>query len=349
MDTSASSKIPPIYFWLPARAWPESFPERAEDFVPQRGYHSWIAQTYLRLKEAGFECYQTEELPKSGIIIGYRDFFSYEFKPGAKQFCVCIKADCNPHPYTQLQITHNATEVDAPNLQVNAISPDYYLLTSRRYYIPHWPQPGLIPRDDRRGTQIQNVTFYGSSYNLAPELKHSQWREFLEFQGMNWCLEEQRDRWKDYSQVDLVVAVRSFTQTTDYPWKPASKLFNGWRAGVPCILGVESAFQGERKSELDYIEVRSYEETMAAVKRLQNDPQLYQAMQENGRQRAKEVEIPRMVERWKLFLLDVAVPGYEEWCAKSPAERRWYFLQRRLAEKVSRAKREVRRRLTPKA
>ena len=37
--------------------------------------------------------------------------------------------------------------------------------------------------------------------------------------------------------------------------KPPSKLFNSWLAGVPAVLGHESAYRAERRSDLDYIEV----------------------------------------------------------------------------------------------
>ncbi|WP_008311040.1 glycosyltransferase [Leptolyngbya sp. PCC 6406] len=334
-------KHPSIYFWLPADIWPHPFPEKADTFITRRGFDSWVTQTYLRLREAGFDCQKANEIPDEGIIIAYRDFLPYDFKPNPRQLCVCIKGDKNPNPYAQIHITHNLVESQSPNLKVQSITHDYQLLWGPRYYIPHWPQPGLIPRDLARGERIENIAYYGNPYNLAPELRQPQWNEFVQSLGMNWIVEQQRDRWHDYRQVDIVVAVRSFTDKTDYPWKPASKLFNSWRAETPAILGVESAFQGERKSHLDYLEVRSCSELKNALKRLKDDPTLYRAMQENGRQRAQEIEIPQMVARWQHFLLNVAVPAYEKWCSQNSVERHLYFLTRTLALKASRVQKTM--------
>lgn len=35
-----------------------------------------------------------------------------------------------------------------------------------RYWVPHWPPPGLIPRDPNR-TGVQRVVFTGTPKNLA--------------------------------------------------------------------------------------------------------------------------------------------------------------------------------------
>jgi hypothetical protein len=37
----------------------------------------------------------------------------------------------------------------------------------------------------------------------------------------------------------------------------AIKLYNCWHAGVPAVLGAESAFRANRRSDLDYLEVQS--------------------------------------------------------------------------------------------
>lgn len=333
-----SQSLPKIYFWLPTEIGPQPFPDNADTFIPRRGFDSWITQTYLRLTEAGFSCQLTGTLPEEGIIVAYRDFLPYSLQPGPKQFIVCVKADKNPNPYAQIHVSHNPIEAELPDLTVQSIPDDYQLLLGPRYYIPHWPQPGLIPRESERETRLENIAYYGTSYNLAAELKQEQWQRFVASLGLNWVVEQRRDQWHNYSHVDVVVAVRSFSGETDYSWKPASKLFNSWRAGVPAILGAESAFKGERKNQLDYIEADSYEAAKSALQRLQNSPELYQAMQNNGFQRAREIEIPQIVAKWQHFLLEVAVPGYENWCAKSSRERRLYYLRRSLAIKASRLK-----------
>ena len=153
-----SLKEPLIHFWLPSEIWPSSFPESAEKFMSRKGYDSWIVQTYLRLKESGFNCEKVSRIPEEGIVVTYREFLPYEYRPNPQQLLICVKADKNPHPYAQIHITHNYSESKRPNLQIYCVNPEeYYLLWGPRYYIPHWPQPGLIPRNLERGNRIQNV------------------------------------------------------------------------------------------------------------------------------------------------------------------------------------------------
>ena len=144
--------------------------------------------------------------------------------------------------------------------------------------------------------------------------------------GLSWRLVP-RQRWHDYREVDVVVAVRSFDRR-DYRCKPPSKLYNAWRARVPAILGQESAYQANRKSELDYLEVTSVEDAVAALRRLRDDPALRHTMIENGRRRAEDIDPGKIVERWRSVLTDDIVPAHARWCAAS-RWRRADFLQRR--------------------
>ncbi|NES04757.1 MAG: glycosyltransferase [Okeania sp. SIO2F4] len=34
------------------------------------------------------------------------------------------------------------------------------------YFIPHWSQPGLIPRNPKRGDGFENIVFFGREQNL---------------------------------------------------------------------------------------------------------------------------------------------------------------------------------------
>jgi len=70
------------------------------------------------------------------------------------------------------------------------------------------------------------------------------------------------DRWHDFREVDVVVAVRGFDRHR-HANKPPTKLFNAWHAGVPVILGRESAYQHERLSPLDYLEAGSFAEVVS--------------------------------------------------------------------------------------
>ena len=103
-------------------------------------------------------------------------------------------------------------------------------------------------------------------------------------------------RWADYSDIDLVVAVRP--PVGSHTGKPASKLYNAWRAGVPALLGPEPAYRELRTDPLDYIEVGSVDEALAAIDRLRADPSLYRRMVERGRERAVAFSPEAVLEQW---------------------------------------------------
>ncbi|MGD1809418.1 hypothetical protein ACP6PL_28845 [Dapis sp. BLCC M126] len=294
--------LPPIYFYLPQKDWLDNMPEQPDVYWEQfgQGIYSWTLQTYLYLKADGFPCTLVGTMPDEGIIIAHRDSFPYKLRPTPKVLMVCIKPDRNPHPYAQLQVVQNPQ--DAKKLK-------------NSYYITHWRQPGLIPRDPDRDDRFENIGYFGISFNLAPELKAASWSKQLEELGLNWEIIP-KNRWHDYSNIDAIVAVRNFQQQ-DYTQKPATKLYNAWHAGVPAILGKESAFQSERKNEFDYFEVASLDEAINILKRLRDNPKMSQKVRENGQIRAKEVDPQSVLMQWRRFLSNTAIPEYKCWCSLS--------------------------------
>ena len=58
----------------------------------------------------------------------------------------------------------------------------------------------------------------------------------------------------DYRTLDAVIAVRPFEPHL-YFAKPASKLINAWRAGVPALVGPEFASREIRRTDDDFLEV----------------------------------------------------------------------------------------------
>ena len=93
-------------------------------------------------------------------------------------------------------------------------------------------------------------------------------------------------------------------------------------------MGYESAFRFERKSKLDYIEVASPDEIIKALKQLRDDKELYRAMVENGKIRAKETDTGILIKRWRTFLIDIAAPAYERWCLAPEFRRKIFIMQR---------------------
>ena len=332
---------PPIFFFVPNSAdWPE-LPTDVQQYWPwmraQRhlawwGQFNWTLQTYLRLRAAGFCCRLAREIPTEGVVVAHRDFLPTDLQPSPRQLLVCLLADRNRsgsvgcHPYAQIHIVQNPHD-------------DFLTRASagwRAYYMPQWPQPGLLPRDPDRGDRFEVAAFFGYEHNLASELRHPTWTARLRDLGLIWR-SVPREQWHDYREVDVVIAVRTFGYF-DFSSKPPSKLYNAWHAGVPAILGAESAFRANRRSNLDYLEVQSLEETAAAVRCLRDAPTLRQRMVRNGLARARDVHPARLAERWQDLFTEAILPAYEEWTQASPwsraayrHRRAWAFRHRKAA------------------
>jgi hypothetical protein len=329
-----SDKFPPIYFYLPEADWPvgnllES-PESYQEVIAQStstGTYGWILQTYLHLKASGFPCTLIGTIPTEGIVLAYRKTLPEDLQPGSKLLLVCVQGDEGQHPFAQVHLVQNSQELLKPYRLLG----DRILFPGEIYFMPYWPQPGAIPRDASRGDRFENIAYVGREMNLAPELLDPSWQEKLKALGLQWQVISARDRWNDYSQIDAILAVRSFNRPSDYHWKPAAKLYNAWHAGVPAIIGVDSAYRAERQSKLDYIEVKSPSEAIAALVRLRDDTDWRHAMVENGKIRAQETTPETLVLRWKNLLTDVVVPAYHRWSNSSNLTRQAFLTRRSLA------------------
>ncbi|MEW6499442.1 MAG: hypothetical protein AB1589_44295, partial [Cyanobacteriota bacterium] len=329
-----TEQLPPIYFYLPESDWsdinlsvnPDTYQEVYKS-GKSTGTYNWIFQTYLRLKADGFPCEIAGKMPAEGIVVAWTTTVAHSLQPGSKLLLIVVCGDKSKHPYAPLHVVQNRQEILYPHVHIG----DKYLVPGEKYFIPHWPHPGLIPRDRARGDRFENVAYLGRKENLVSELRQPSWQEQMNALGLRFQVVRSPALWNDYSELDAIVAVRSFNRKNDYYWKPASKLYNAWIAGVPAILGRESAYQTERKSELDYLEATSLDEVMLALKRLRDDKELRRAMIENGKLRAEELQPDQLVIQWRTFLTDIAIPAYERWCTASNSTRKVFLTRRDLA------------------
>lgn len=279
----------------------------------QLGEHAWVLQTFLRLTRAGHPAELANVPPDEGLIV----FHAKQSKALARRLprrrdvvLVGARADNREPLIADFEVLQNGRFADG----------------RRRFHIPHWPQPGLISRDPARGTRLERLVYKGFDRNLHPAFRSEAWRRFLAGQGIEWVTDsvafagrstdKMAIEWPDFRQVDAVLAVRP-DERSQRTAKPATKLLNAWLAGVPALLGPEYAFRELRRSDLDYLEVGSLSEAEAAVRRLREDPGLYQAMVENGRSRAAEYTVEATVRRWAELLYET-LPAL----AHTPASRR---------------------------
>lgn len=266
----------------------------------------WSAQTFMNLKKRGLNVHLASQLVPGKINIVPFDYlylsdFSY------RSYVVVVQYD-RPHPELceQCIVLNKVGAIDASH-----------------HFQPHWPQPNLEPRDPSRGTRIENLTFKGNSYNLAEEFRSPEFLDALKALNIKLVLSSEEagfNGWRDYKTADVVIAVRNITRY-DSTLKPALKLTNAWFAGCPAILSPEPAYQTLRQSELDYIEVTTAEEAIAALKRLQDEPALYTAMIENGFRRASEFTEDKVALYMRNVLAGGIATGYEQWLRQSPLQK----------------------------
>lgn len=271
----------------------------------QTGERAWILQTYLRLRRAGHPVELSGAAPEDGLVV----FHSKQGKELLRQrsrlcdaILVGVRADNREPLIADFEILQNGFFADG----------------RRRFFVPHWPQPGLVPRDSAREERIERLAYKGFAANLHPAFRSDAWRDFLQGEGIEWVEDAVafagRNRldleWPDFRTVDIVLAVRPSEKKQRHS-KPATKLVNAWLAGVPALLGPELAFQELRRSDLDYLEVATLTEAQDAVLRLLRDPGLYRSMVENGRRRAAEFAPEALVPRWAELLFET-IPALAE-------------------------------------
>lgn len=206
------------------------------------------------------------------------------------------------------------------------------LLVSRdeaAIYIPQWAQPGLIPRNQSRSA-IRTVGFLGDpGINLAKCFREPCFEHELYRRGYRLLIRgksAQQVRWHDYSDVDVILAVRDIP-AEHLKLKPVNKLTNAWLAGVPAMIGAEPAIQAIRQSPLDCLEVAEPGDVFHALGRLERCPALYRDMVDHGRRRGAEYADEAIATRW-MQAIEAMQNTFRAWQALSAADRRADCLRR---------------------
>jgi hypothetical protein len=304
----------PVYFVTRDPKWQDligkPLPEDIEPLLQrcETTQDIWSVQTYMLLRQRGLGVHlASSPVPGRISIAPYYCLNPKELSYNS--YVVAVFHDCARPEICEQWLVLNPSQVS----------------DQRHHYIPHWPQPNLKPRDVSRGTLVENLVFKGRDYNLDDIFRTPSFLGQLEALGIRLVTsseqpERQFDEWRDYSEADVVLAVRNNTHY-DISRKPPLKLINAWFAGCPAILGPEPAYQWLRKSELDYIEVRTPDQAIAALKQLRDNPKLYAAMVENGFRRAQEFTPNQTAHYWRKLLAEPITAGYEQWLRQSAMQK----------------------------
>jgi len=335
MADTVSGSFKPNYPLLPYRVnfvcehperWPELLsgaptPLLNPDDIPERivsSSDSWIVCTYLRLSAVSGNVRVVDRaIPGEICVVDGRDIAIRNWSYGS--FVICCRGDCPDPTIADWVVAQNSLQKCA----------------RKSICIPLWPQPGLISRDITRGAILTNLAYKGHIRNLDDSFKTAAFRSALVDLGVSFQLDVCDDQffrttgWNDFRNTDALLAARNLT-LEDALIKPPSKLVNAWGAGVPALLGPEPAFRELRKSDLDYIEIRSPDDVIKALRRLKDQPALYAAMIANGLTRYTEFTTAKIVERWLAMLAGPVATEYRTWCAASASTRLFRYARRSL-------------------
>lgn len=264
------------------------------------GELSWIVQTFLRLREAGIGGIEIAESP-SPHAINILSAFGPVPPPSVPDcFCAAIQADFPRLWWAQMNIQQNR----AAGLPGDP-------------FVTFWPQPGLIARDPERGG-VKRAAFLGKvGGNLA--WGEDRWRAALAPLGIEFIAPGPAE-WHDFSRIDAAIGIRDFERRR---WnnKPANKLINAWRAGVPFIGGADSAFVQTGEAGVDHLRAAGPGVVVEALVRLRDDPEQYARLVAAGRRQAARFTTQTLVEEWTALLEGPVEARYRRWLARPGYER----------------------------
>ncbi|MBX9742609.1 MAG: hypothetical protein K2W99_03610 [Chthoniobacterales bacterium] len=278
-----------VFFYLPEHSFPSDPLEKMwrEELPfqfrgPNIGDQAWVYYTWHLLTRAGVRCQLTTQFPSHGIVLMWNAALLKEpLSPDV--FLVDIATYLYPHPKAGCCLVQNrALAQQLPN----------------SLFVPHWPQPSLQPRELKRSTRFENICFLGEFANCAPELQSEEWFEKLRHElGLFFELRG-HDQWHNYRDVDAVVAVRSFSKE-EYLFKPPTKLYNAWLAGVPFIGGFDSAFAADGIAGKNYLVAQSQQDVFDHLKHLKEDLSFRTNLIDHGLQASKYITKEATLRFWK--------------------------------------------------
>lgn len=272
------------------------------------GVFAWIIQTYIQLKKRGLDVRLVRDFVPGKICIITTDHLSIKTY-GFGSFVIACQQDRGRPEICEHRIVQN---------KLNIVD------THTDHYIPHWPQPNIVPRHESRGDRITTLSYKGVFINLAPAFRSPEFIQALDKLQIKFDADindnlrgkQAWDRWRDYADADGVLAVRAADQYV-LSIKPPTKLINAWLAGSIPILGVEPAYRQLRQSELDYFEVESPQDTIAVLEKLRNEPGLFRAVLANGQKRSKEYGAGSTAKAWRDLLAGPISDAYQRWRKES--------------------------------
>lgn len=266
------------------------------------GADCWIAQTFVHLRRLGAPVRLASRLsPRAINVVHYDDLPGWKRAP-FWAFLVTIQADRARPGIADLRVVQNELCVREP---------------SRDHFMPLWPQAGLRPRDPRRRRSLSRLAYFGLEIYMPAELGGAAFRARLAELGVELAPRYRPELWSDYRDVDAVLAIRE-ASAYGLSIKPASKLVNAWRAGALPIMGPEPAYRQIGRPGVDYLEVRSADEAVGALRWLRERPDEADRLRASGARAGRAYSDAEIARRWIELLEAVALPAFERWSGEGP-------------------------------
>lgn len=289
-------------------AWESGHPPALLGSGKSASAQAWLFQTWTEVREKTGAALATS-LPPEGRIVTLSNFLPPHFRASPGQCIAAVVADFLPHPGAQIQIVQNAAH--AKRLPGSV-------------FIPHWPQPNLIPRSAGRAGRFETLAYFGDPKNLAPELQSREFQNQLRTR-CGLALEIRGpDRWHDYSGIDAILAVRDFSKAR-HLHKPATKLYNAWLAGVIPVTGLDSACAAEGTDGTDFLRAGSPAEMLGRLEQLKNDPGLRRRIVSAGQKKTASRNRDAVRQIWLDFLSGQLPQSLHRWQSLPPLRRRMIF------------------------
>lgn len=251
---------------------------------------NWVLQTYIATKKHFPDSSLSAHLKPHAINIS----MSYDLpriRPLCRPFVISIRADSPGRWWASLEVVQNKSQV-GPNST----------------WMPHYPQPGLIPRDPSRNDTFKTVGYFGPPINHYHRFTRapagmtrirSAVREVCTELGLIFV--ERADATNDYSDVDAAIGLRSLSEAK-YSTKPPSKLVNAWIAGVPFVGGYDSAFSDIGEPDWNYLRVSTLASFKASLRQLRDCPQIRRQLVQAGCCACEPYRHQEVAARWVALL-----------------------------------------------
>jgi hypothetical protein len=256
-----------------------------------KGELNWSLFTYLSLRSSGLDISCARNFVPNCVNLGHAAYLAC-LSPRPDAFVVSLQADYRRLSWADLHVVQNKSQIENRHM----------------FWLPHWPQPGLVPRAPSRQC-VKHVAYAGRSSMLAGFAE--EWRRDLSSIGLQFRMLDPAN-WNDFSDIDILLAIRSL-DTRDYRTKPPTKLFNAWLAGVPLVAGNDCAFSQIGTPSEDYICVTSKAGALEAMKRLKEDAAFYSRLVARGTERANEFSREKITEAWVRLLSTDVQNHFSRW------------------------------------